>query len=667
MFIRNGVKSILRERGRTVLFSLLIILLTVTLILSSSVLLYTKAVTDACDDAYRSIALVEYMGSQYPAEDEPDAAARAAADALTEETILSLPGVTAWTGGNTAFAYLEGYARRSGTMPYNKRAIIVVNNVSDPIDQWVALDSQRNPIVEEGKITYYTCNVKNTVYFHNGQKGPYIDILPNDSGFVPEKGKSYVLNGYFVDTFGTSREVSGYPMNGYAIFKIDAFLSSDELPYADYVEGEEIPDVFLRASEQYRILNNYIHVIPCHDVNDVYAFHQNELQLIEGHMPDPGTPYACVVSKDIADLLELKPGDTFSMDEIQGTEEERYRLEPTGKTQSYTVSGIIDDVPNYRGTVWVIRENAETPLFGYLLGTMSLSNRKAVETVETLQALVPEEIRVTLLDQGYINAVQPFREVEKTATNVLLVCSVGIVAVLLLFAFLYIGRQHIAVKIMVSMGTPGGKMALWFLSGALVICGVSSILGTVLGISLRPKVLRMIAAITAQEGESFLWYSETVLGVVKELTFDPQIPLWPSLLTVPAIIAVALLFCLWFLRIARRGGLHKRGKSKVRVPRGKSSSLGLGGLGFSLLSIRRGGLKSLVVPLVSMVLTVTVLFLGGMYQGWQNELDNALKNTPVEGMVVSLDGRYHSGLSLSVSRLRMLLNMEGIKDASVSN
>ena len=117
MFIRNGIKSILRERGRTALFSLLIMLLTVTMILSVSVQLYSKAVMAACDEAYRSIALVEYMGSEYPNEDEPDEAARAAALALTDESVLSIPGVTAWTRGNPAFAAVEGYERRSGTMP----------------------------------------------------------------------------------------------------------------------------------------------------------------------------------------------------------------------------------------------------------------------------------------------------------------------------------------------------------------------------------------------------------------------------------------------------------------------------------------------------------------------------------------------------------------------
>ena len=668
MFIRNGINSILRERGRTALFSLLIMLLTVTLILSISVLLYCNAVMDACDQAYRSIALVEYMGAEYPNEDEPDAAARAASAALTDEQILAVPGVTAWTRGNSSFATTEGFERRNGTMPYGNRAVIVVSRVSEPLIQWAKLDRNNQPIVEEGSITYYTCLLKTILYARNTKENIYIDIMTGNSGFVPETGKSYVLNGSFLDISSTTRQVANYPRNGFAVFQVDSFLSTDELPYADYTVDEAIPDVFFQAVDQYRIMNNYIHVVPCRDVNDVYAFHQNELHLIEGDMPDPAVPYTCVITNDIATRLGLKPGDTVSMDELQGTAEDRYNLALTGEAHTYTVSGIIGDSPNFRGVMWAIAKDADTPLFGYLLGTVSLRNAEAEAAVEALRALVPAQVRVTLLDQGYGSAVQPFQEVKKTAVNVLLICSAGIAAILLLFAFLYVGRQQSTVNIMVSLGTPGSKITLWFLSGALVICGASAVLGTILGTVLRPVVFRLIAdaAAAAQAGDGFLWYSETSLGIVKQTVFDPQVPLWPNLLTLPVIVVLALLFCLRFLRLARQGGTRKRGHSRVRVPRGKSSKLSLGGLGFALLSIRRGGLRSLAVPLVSLVLTVTVLVLGGVYQGWQNELDDVLENARIEGMVVSLNGRAHSGLALSVYDVRTLLGTEGVDDVSVS-
>ena len=668
MIIRNGIRSILRERGRAALFSLLVVLLTVFMILSLSVLLYCNAAMDACDKAYRSIALVEYMGSEYPSEDEPDAAARAAAEALTDESVLSVPGVTAWTRGNTAFASADGYERKFDTMPYGYRAVVAVSHVSKPLYQWYVFDKMNNPVESEGSFLYYTCTLETIVYSRKGKEATHIDLLPGNSGFEPEQGKWYILNGCFLDVSGNARRIGDYPMNGFDVFRVESFLSSDDLPYADYTGGEEIPEAFLRAAEQYRIMNNYVRVVPCRDVNDVFGLQQNDLHLTEGAMPDPEVPYSCVITADLADALCLEPGDVFSMNELRGTEEDRYRLMLTGETQTYTVSGIAATAANYRGTVWVIAKDADTPLFGYLLGTASLRNEQGEETVEVLQALVPERVRVTLLDQGYGNAVQPFREVRKTAVNVLLICSAGAAAVLLLFALLFVGRQSDTVKIMVSLGTPGRGITLWFLSAVLVICGVSVTLGTVLGTGLRPVVFRRItdSIAAARAGNGSLLYSESSLGIVKEAVFDPQVPLWPSLLAALGIVALALLFCLLFLHQARRGGTRRRGRSRIRVPHGRTSVRSRGGLRFALLSIRRGGLRSLAVPLVSLMLTLTVVFLGGMYQGWQNELDDALENTRIDGLVVSLNGRYYSDLVLSVYDVQTLLNTEGVDDVSVS-
>ena len=668
MIIRNGIRSILRERGRTALFSLLVVLLTVIMILSLSVLLYCNAAMDACDRAYRSIALIEYMGSEYPSEDEPDAAARSAAETLTNESVLAVPGVTAWTRGNTAFASAEGYERKFDIMPYGCRAVIAVSHVSEPRYQWYVFDEMNNPVESEGSFLYYTCTLETIFYSRKGKEATHIDLLPGNSGFEPEQGKRYILNGSFVDVSGNARYIGDYPMNGFDIFRVESFLSSDDLPYADYREGEEIPERFLRATEQYRTMNNYVRVVPCRDVNDVYGFQQNDLHLTEGTMPDPGSPYSCVVTADLADALGLGPGSAFSMDELRGTEEDRYRLMLTGGTQTYTVSGIAATAASYRGTVWVIAEDADTPLFGYLLGTASLRNGQGEAAAEALQALVPERVRVTLLDQGYGNAAQPFREVRQTAVNVLMICSAATAAVLLLFALLFVGRQGSTVKIMISLGTPGRGIALWFLSATLVICGISAALGTALGTVLRPAVFRRIAesVAAAQAGNGSLLYSESSLGIVKETVFDLQVPLLPGLLAALGIVAFAMLFCLLFLRLARRGGTHRRGRSRIRVPHGRTSVRSRGGLRFALLSISRGGLRSLVVPLVSVVLTVTVVFLGGIYQAWQNELDDALENTRIDGLVVSLNGRYYSGLVLSVHDVQTLMDTEGVEDVSVS-
>ncbi len=287
MFVRNGILSNLREKGRTALFSLLILVLTVTMILSLGVLLYCNAVLKACDEAYRSIALVEYMGSEYPKEDEPDEVAREAATELTDESILGVNGVTGWTRGNPSFAFAEGYERRYGNMPYGNRSVIVVGNFSDPIYQWTDFDENGDPIITEQSVVYRTALLKTSVYSENGREGVLIDILPGASGFVPEKRKNYILHGSFVDTTGIARDIGAYPMNGYSVFRIESFIASDELPYALYTDETGIPEFFLDAADQYRSMNNYVSVVPCKDVEDVYAFQQNEIRLSEGTFPDP--------------------------------------------------------------------------------------------------------------------------------------------------------------------------------------------------------------------------------------------------------------------------------------------------------------------------------------------------------------------------------------------
>ena len=668
MILRNGIRSILRERGRTARFALLIVLLTVAVISSLSVVLYCTAMMDACDGAYRSIALLEYMGSEYPNEDEPDPAARQAAKELTDAEVLSVPGVIAWTRGNTCSGFVEGYDRRTANTPYGNKSVLVVNNVSDLICQGVEPDENGDPVITEDSALYYTAFLKDALYIQQNRVGTYLDLLAGDSGFEPEPEKSYVLNGSFLDVSRMDRQSGAYPMNGLQIFRVESFRETDALPYAEVSEEQDIPAVFTRAAEQYRIMNNYIRVVPCRDVENVYVFQQNELQLADGAMPAPGSANACVVSADMAERLGLKPGDSFDLKKLHGEAEDRYYLRLTGETETLTVSGVANQSMDNYGTVWVIQQDADDPLFGYLLGTASLENDEAEEAVETLRALVPDQVRVTLLDQGYNAAVQPFRDVKKTSADVLIVSCAGVAAVLLLFAFLFIGRQSDTVKIMVSLGTPRRKIAQWFLSGALLICGLCAAAGTALGTYLRPWLIRLVSwiASSVRGQEGFLWYSETSIGLVKEMAFDLELPLWPNLAAMLGIVALSLVFCLLFLRLASRSGTRRRGKSRVRVPRGKTSVLGRGGLRFALLSIRRGGLRTLLVPLICLVLTVTVIALGGIYQNWQKELDDVLDHTELDGMVVSLDGRYYSDLAMTLPALQTLQGVEGVEDVSVS-
>ena len=72
MIIRNGIRSTLRARGRSMLFTLLIFVLTLTLSLGLGAWAYSSALLNQMEEGYTSIALVEYLGQDYPDQDIGD-------------------------------------------------------------------------------------------------------------------------------------------------------------------------------------------------------------------------------------------------------------------------------------------------------------------------------------------------------------------------------------------------------------------------------------------------------------------------------------------------------------------------------------------------------------------------------------------------------------------
>ena len=658
MLVRNGILTCFRQKGRTVLFFLLLTLLTMALLLAQGVMLYCDSVLKQCDEQYRSIGVVEYMGEDYPVSDVADPAAREALKSMEEAGLTSLPGVKAFTRGSTYAAGTEGYTRQGGTIPYLNYAVIVTSHFSEPLDYL-------------SRVPYRTTIINETLFSRKDYTNNIIDLVIKDDSFQPEQDDEYVFIGYFATKLNYEM-----PANGLRVFVVENALPSDALPYEKLTDGV-IPERFNELVEFLKLANNYIRVIPCASVEDQRSFHQNEIHLDSGEFPkargeeDPSSGSdmpGCVISADLAKQLELSPGDELTLHMASFGDDNIYVIRGTGETRTLKVTGVASSSIDYYGTVWTAEENAATPFFGYLLGTLSLDNATAEETVIALREMVPAGVRVTLFDQGYAETVKPFRSVRSSAQNIFLLSAAGVLVVLFFFAFLYIGRQKDTIRTMVSLGTTNGKIALWMLSGVFVLVLLAVSIGTLSGRLLQPVIMEKVAAASGltENTHLSLQYSETDIGVVKESAFTPEIALLPGILSAAGILFTALLLCLFFLILARRGTTRVRGVNRVRVPHGKTSQSGFGPWRFAHLSILRGGLRTLVVPLVTAVLTALVIFLSGVYQGWVTELKDLQQNTQIDGMVLSLDGRSYAGLSTALPYIQKIRETEGVGEVSVS-
>lgn len=692
MFLRNGILSTLRSRGRALLFALLILLLTVSLSLGLGLWSYCAQTLETMDETYTSIALLEYMGEEYPDPYAADEAARQASEQLGD--LSQVPGVQLWEPTRSTMALSQGYQRPNGTIPYKNQVVLTVFQltpqmgkesyvlqledlpqeylirdgdrctvkIKDGLWEDIAYDAfpARLPakvrVVEDGTITLVdetqnitldlswlkeqekcfdyvratgidvstgqtitdeylmgyrqvvvgtTGIIGKALYSYEGKSGVLIEVDPGDSGFSPQPGKRYLIHGQLYDSGNSGR----------AVVVTDFYEGCEQSPWVEYDSYDDsifAQSIFTEYAQKYELGNNYIQVEASDQIAALEPFQQGTLYLREGRYPQAGEREVCVI------------------------------------TFQWMVVGISNQAEGYEGRVWVSQGEPlpQTPLFGYMLGRAVLDNQNAVEAVKQMETQISDGVRVTLYDQGYAAAAQPLQAMEATAQGITLASLVGVLAVLCLFAFLFVGRQQQAVDVMVSLGTPKGGIRLWLLSGAILVAGIAILAG----MAISAGSMQLLVGLALQTAQALYAadrrYSDGALGVSKDMEPSQSIPLWPALAAGVVVFVVALLLCVAFLRQARQKNTLRQGKSRVRVPRSGTSTAGAGALRFAWLSARRGGWRSVVVPVTSMVLTAFLGTLMVTALGWDGQKVQLYENTAITGQFTSVNGRQYTDLRL---------------------
>ncbi len=768
MILRNGILSTLRAKGRAALFTALILLMCLSLTLGAGMWAYCSAQLTELDGSYTSIALVEYMGADYPDENASDSFAREAFAALDHEAIAAIPGVELWEARDSSLAYIEGF-ERMGETAFSDHAVIeftqfavmkrfaqldhsedelpetfaaisdtnwearirtkefdtgilpfyMHNNMhdhnsdeglsiwsSDPIsgeimfwEEWelpesyILLENIGFRCVMDGEeklvstllfdfiydIRFFHDPETNTLFRHysyfgevpdgytaitnevfyardlEGAKALIIDF--NGFEFKPEKGRRYTLHGQFVESNSNHKR-----------FAITEFYEGCEtLPYQDTKDSEPAP-IFHEYADYYARANNYATVEASGDIASLEAFQQDIFRLSEGRFPFPGEKGVCLVSGDIARQMGLSLGDSINVNYFDSDPEDRFDVSENGASRSLEVVGISTMPEDYYGYVWV--SDAEGAFggdfYGYQLGRAVLDNASAREAAEAIEALCPEGVRVTLFDQGYSGAAQPLETMLSTATAVTLASALGALAVVFLFAYLFVGRQRETVNVLVSLGTPKGKISLWLLSGAVLISGIASAIGAWLGGMALGKIIELAFSAASELYAVDSRYSESAVGVMREAAGLGETPLWPAVAAFFFVFLLSLIFCWVFLRLARRQSAPKKGKLSVRVPKGGTSLVGRGPLRFAMLSARRGGWRSGVVPAAALVLSLLLGILASASAGWGEQMDALYRDAEISGRAVSTNGRRSTDIVIPPEHARTLWKSGMLEDISVS-
>ena len=196
MIARNGIRTTLRARGRTALFTALILLLTLTLALGLGMWAYCRGTLAEMDETYTSVALLEYLGQDYPDGSVADENARQAASALDDDAIAAVDGVARWERNDRALAAMDGYLRSAGEIPYGDQAVLAVFNLIPRYDFARLSEDQLAANYVAADFDNMTCRIHVSDLLGGDAEVPMY-AFPED---VDAEEDTYVLVTYFGDT-----------------------------------------------------------------------------------------------------------------------------------------------------------------------------------------------------------------------------------------------------------------------------------------------------------------------------------------------------------------------------------------------------------------------------------------------------------------------------------
>gem|GEM_PF-329361 len=660
MIFRNSIYSIIRSWGKTIIFLLVIFALTLALSLGVSVWASVSQFLKECEDYYTTIGLVEYMGEGYPHDTAYDPVMADALAQFDATTITSDAATLSWETPHRTLGSVDGFWRTDPYMPYRMFSVLVVGNV--------AFNETHHQ---------YSGTVYEVPYSSRSEAGTLI-LIDDDFGTF-EPGRIYLVFGEVYQMRSPLRRLRVIPAD-----VLEGFPGGQDLPRVVDITADGIPAGYqippdsrlLQVADLLRVLNNSVMISATDNLMALYPFHQQELYFVQGR-PFTDEEYengsrVAVISELMAARLGIGLGDAIDLSVAMSDRPGLYNTYDAALDVhhiSHTVVGITNTVMDKSWYVYTPR-SAGVPFtaypVGYAVGQAVLRNDQAADFMARVEKQLPERFQISVYDQGYSTVAIPFETILTIARIVTGVCVLVQVAVLVLFGFLFVYRQRETGETMLMLGASRLQVGAHFLISAGMIALLASGSGAVAGYRLHDVILRLVSQSVGDFALVDARYSNGNLTVARTLEFAPHLP-WSLFAWVgAAVVAFALLACAGFvisnLR-QRRAGRKNVWKLHRRY---RTSHLPGGGFKFAMLSVLRGGWRSLVALLLALCVVLFFGQLAGTVERYNQQLEAIYDNTTIAGYHTDIYGKqlghqvlaaydvgnlYHSGLisNLSVS------------------
>ncbi len=659
--IKNGIKCTLRTPWKTALFSAVLILLAALLTVSLCVYTAVRGYLSECDEYYHTIADLEYIGNNYPKSSVYDQALIEAVSAHRDEldALIRSEAAISFEPESNTVALIEGYHRWD-------------NFVVDPSRAVMRLENK----MYDDRLGVYLMVVTETYYSTKDYNGTLLYVrtenMPEDGGEELEKGRTFYSVGRFFrgqtsNPWYYAEEVTYYENN--EKLTLEPFAPTDES------DGE----AYIRYADIVQLKNDSCRVYYSSSLDDYPPFQQQRITLIEGRLfteqEYSDRAHVCVVSDRIAGAFGLGIGDWLPLSVFSSPQD---LYEPgewkTVDSGEFEIVGIYKDSEEYPYRIYLPDANTIhagiLPVTGYRLGHFRLQNDKAAAFEQLAQPLTESGFRVTVYDQGYAAATEPMEELLFISIVFLAVCLLLALVAHALQSHLFVSRQKESALTMRALGSGKTHVILYFLSAALLLAAVSTVIGCVVGKLLEQRVMDTLRQFATQFADKDLRFSGSRLSLSRTLAFEPSIGLGTYLLSAALLIAGSLLFTAVFalksLKDTRTGKKKRTVLERLPKRAGKSTKL-KGVLKYALLSMRRGVIRSAAVVLLCLIAAVFFGRLTASLDGYRTQLETYRKNAVITGFATDYQGQLIDGLIVRAWPIEKLKEYDLLSDYTVTD
>ena len=718
MILRQSLASIRRTPWKSLLFSVLIGILALIVTLGVTLLYSCETLLNQSRRDYVTTAVLDCQIGEYPDDTVVDAAVRELWQRIDFDALEALPFVEAVNRQQAAAASVEGVRIPSVLAVSGDITVLDVTVLRAYRNEIPEAVLEQMPPEDAAYYRYYaehsdpSARVEiNRVLAGKGyQPGeqltldPPLIIEPKEAdgvyrqycryhGTVPEEGGRYLI------CFRVSSLGQGYtqlriaPVLGdrqeaeLPAGVLDARLSFTVIPAAAE-EGETIPDPIYRIpaegpdlsdpltqryyhlAEAAEKMNRSLYAVLAEDPAYLPEFAQGEYGFAEGGLYTPadtadGT-VCCLFPKRYADQLELRAGDRIDVQLLPVREPlgSNYWPGMDAPEISCLVTGIYDCSTEILPRIYLSgcpQGFEATAPVGYTICAFRLRNWTTEAELDALRTLLPEEVTLTVYDQGFANLASAMEAMETDAATLLAVCLAVGLALLTVFARAFVSRQGETLETMELLGVPTRRRRAYILLSTGILLALPALGGGFLARRYADLPNRLLQRSVASLDRTVLHYSNLSLGLTRPVEAAIKMPWQLSALCAGGVLLLGWTVCLLHLLCLRK---HGQKPPKALSPR-ESSRIRGAGRKYLLLSLGRNRLRSGLVLGLTAVMSLFLLLLQNTLRTYEQRRRQLDADTVITGYLTSYNGRTRYRLNLRKDDLDLLSESGFFRDLTL--